>query len=98
MPLTGAPEVQDGLLERDLGGRHQDEEADPVEGAQVQVLSAGVCDGTDVGQQLPGHRQLDGSHLAPLHRVFCTHTVTDSVENQGFTAAQSRSGQALKSL
>lgn len=47
--LTGPPQVEDGLLKCDLRGRDQDEEADPVEGAQVQVLCAGVGDGAHVG-------------------------------------------------
>lgn len=67
---TGPPEIENGLLKGDLGGRDQDEEADPVEGAQVQVLCAGVGDGTHVGQKLSGHCQLDGSNLSPLNEEF----------------------------
>ena len=74
--LTGVAEVQQRLLEGDLRGRHADEEAEPVEGAQVQVLRAGVGDGTHVGEELPGHGQLDGTHRAPLHVVLCEHTHT----------------------
>ena len=66
--------MEHSLLKRDLGGRHQDEEADPVEGAEVQVLCAGVGYSTDMGQQLPSHCQLDGTNLTPLHRVFYTNT------------------------
>jgi hypothetical protein len=66
--------MQYGLLEGDLRRRDTDEEVDPVEGAQVQVLSAGVGDGTHMGQQLPGYRQLDGPHLPPVHTVLYTHT------------------------
>ncbi|TNN72348.1 hypothetical protein EYF80_017387 [Liparis tanakae] len=62
--------LKNGLLKRDLGGRDQDEEADPVEGAKVQVLCAGVGDGTNVGQQLSGHRQLNGTNLTPLYGVL----------------------------
>lgn len=53
--LTGAPQVEDGLLERDFRRRDKNEEADPVERAQIQVLRAGVGYGTNVRQQLPGH-------------------------------------------
>ena len=38
--LTRAPEVENSLLKCDLGGWDQDEEADPVKGAKVQVLCA----------------------------------------------------------
>lgn len=69
--------MENRLLKCDLGGRDQDEEADPVEGAKVQVLCAGVCYGTNMGQQLPGHCQLDGTHLTPLYRVFYIHTNTN---------------------
>lgn len=78
MSLTRAPEVENGLLKCDLRGRDQDEEADPVKGAKVQVLCAGVCYGTHVGQQLSGHCQLDRPDLTPLYEVFCTHKSTDS--------------------
>lgn len=62
--------MENGLLECDLGWRDQDEEADPVEGPKVQVLCAGVCYGTNMGQQLSGHRQLDGTNLTPLYGVL----------------------------
>lgn len=68
--LTGPPEVENRLLKRDLGRRDQDEEADPVKGAQVQVLCAGVGDGAHVGQELSGHCQLDGPNLLPLDKEF----------------------------
>ena len=74
MSPTRAPEVENSLLKCDLRGRDQDEEADPVEGAKIQVLCAGVCYGTDMGQQLSGHRQLDGTNLTPLYGVFYTQT------------------------
>lgn len=67
---TGPPQIENGLLEGDLRGRDQDEEADPVEGAQVQVLRAGVSDGTNVGKKLSGHCQLDGPNLSPLDEKF----------------------------
>lgn len=66
------------MLECDLRGRDQDEEADPVEGAKVQVLCAGVCYGTNMGQQLSGHCQLDGPNLTPLYGVFYTDTNRNS--------------------
>lgn len=65
--LTGVPEVENSLLVCDLGGRDQDEEADSIKGAQVQILCAGVGNGADMGQQLSGHCQLDGPDLPPLH-------------------------------
>lgn len=68
--------MANGLLKCDLGGRDQDEEADPVEGAEVQVLRAGVCYGTNMRQQLPGNCELDGPDFTPLYGVFCTHTRT----------------------
>lgn len=67
LSLTGPPEIENGLLKGDLRGRDQDEEADPVEGAQVQVLCAGVSDGAHVRQKLSGDCQLDGPNLSPLH-------------------------------
>lgn len=68
------PEVEDRLLERDFGRRHQDEEADSVKGAQIQVLRAGVRDGANVRQQLSGHGQLDGTHFVPLYGELCPQT------------------------
>lgn len=62
--------MENGLLKCDLGGWDQDKEADPVKGTQVQVLCAGVCYGTNMGQQLSGHCQLDGTYLTPLYRVL----------------------------
>lgn len=65
--------MESGLLKCDLRGWDQDEEADPVKGAKVQILCAGVCDGTNMGQQLPGYGQLDWPNLTPLYGVFYTH-------------------------
>lgn len=65
-----------GLLKRDLGGRDQDEEVDPVKGHKVQVLGAGVCYGANVRQQLSGYRQLDGPDITPLHSVLYMHAHT----------------------
>lgn len=73
MSLTRAPQVEYSLLKCDLRGRDQDEEADPVKGAKVQVLCAGVGYGTHMRQQLPGHCQLDRPDLTPLYEVLCTH-------------------------
>lgn len=53
--LAGAPQVEDGLLKRDFRRWDKNEEADPVERAEIQVLCAGVGYGTNVRQQLPGH-------------------------------------------
>lgn len=58
-------------MKRDFGGWDQNEEADPVKGAKIQVLCAGVGDGTNVGQQLSGHRQLDRPDLTPLYEKVC---------------------------
>lgn len=80
LPRTGPPQIENSLLKRDLGRRDQDEEADPVEGAQVQVLCTGVCDGTHVGQELSGHCQLDGPNLLPLNEEFWKIVQRDNKE------------------
>lgn len=47
--------MEDGLLKCDFRRWDKNEEADPVERAEIQVLCAGVGYGTNVRQQLPGH-------------------------------------------
>lgn len=69
--------MENSLLKCNLGGRDKDEEADPVKGAKVQVLCAGVGYSTNMGQQLSSHCQLDGTHLSPINRVFYTNTKTN---------------------
>lgn len=69
--------MENCLLKRDLRGWDQDEEADPVKGAKVKVLCAGVCYSTYVRQQLSGYCQLDGTDLTPFYSIFYTHTNSD---------------------
>lgn len=63
--------MEDGLLKRDFRRWDKNEEADPVERAEIQVLCAGVGYGTNVRQQLPGHCELDRPNLTPLYKVLC---------------------------
>lgn len=63
------PEVEERLLVGHFGRRDTDEEIHFFKGAQVKVLSAGVGNGANVGEQLLSHSQLEGTDLVPLEVV-----------------------------
>lgn len=60
------PEVEQCLLISHFRRRDADQKIDFLKGTQVKVLSAGVCDGANMGKQFLSHCKLEGADLMVL--------------------------------
>jgi hypothetical protein len=71
------PDVEHGLLVGHLWRWNANEKVHLLEGPQVQILGAGICDGAHVGKELLCHRQLKGPDAPWLLVVTCSQSPRD---------------------